>query len=383
MGRLSDHMSKKILILTLETFHAAGGLQRMSRTLGYSLDQLCKKNNWSLDFYCLNDHQCELMTQYLPSTNFKAFNKNKLSFTLKSIMIGMEADIVILTHINLSLIGTILRSLHPKSKIWLIAHGIEVWRPLTLWKKAMLKLADRIICVSNFTKSKVIELHDADPKKCLVLNNVLDPFIGLSTAFDKPKKLLERYRLNHSDKVIFTLTRIAASEQFKGYDQVIKAISRIKDRLPSVRYLLAGPCDESEKLRIHRLVKHYDVEENFILTGFIEEAELADHFLLADLFILPSKKEGFGIVFLEAMAFGLPIICGNVDGSTDAIRNKEMGLAIDPDNLAELEDAITTKLMHILDDDQRRAIQQQCLLHFNLNDYTSALEKLIRDEATT
>lgn len=377
-------MSKKILLLTLETFRAAGGLQRMSRTLGHSLHQICKRNNWSVDLYALNDRKSDLMSQYLPSSTFKGFNRNKITFMLKSIRNGMDADVVILSHINLSLIGIALRLLNPKCNIWLITHGIEVWRPLRSWKKAIWKIADRIICVSSFTKTKVIELHHANPDKCLVLNNVLDPFIKLpiSFAFDKPEALLERYHLKTSDKVILTLTRIAATEQFKGYEQVIKAISRIKDRIPNLKYMLAGPCDEPEKIRIQQLVKDYKIEDNFILTGFIEEQELADHFLLANVFVLPSKKEGFGIVFLEAMAFGLPIICGNLDGSTDAVRNNEMGTAIDPDDMNELEQAMLLKLRHPLSTDERKNIQHQCLLYFNEEDYRNSLEKLIKDGTT-
>lgn len=356
----------------------------MSRTLGHSLHQICKRNNWSVDLYALNDRKSDLMSQYLPSSTFKGFNRNKITFMLKSIRNGMDADVVILSHINLSLIGIALRLLNPKCNIWLITHGIEVWRPLRSWKKAIWKIADRIICVSSFTKTKVIELHHANPDKCLVLNNVLDPFIKLpiSFAFDKPEALLERYHLKTSDKVILTLTRIAATEQFKGYEQVIKAISRIKDRIPNLKYMLAGPCDEPEKIRIQQLVKDYKIEDNFILTGFIEEQELADHFLLANVFVLPSKKEGFGIVFLEAMAFGLPIICGNLDGSTDAVRNNEMGTAIDPDDMNELEQAMLLKLRHPLSTDERKNIQHQCLLYFNEEDYRNSLEKLIKDGTT-
>ena len=148
-------MSKKILFLTLETFGAAGGIQNMSRTLSHSLYQLVKKIDGSIDLYALNDRQFDLMPQYLPSSDFKGFDRNKASYVLKSIIEGMNADVVILSHINLSSIGVMLRLLNPNCKIWLITHGIEVWRPLKLWKKAIWKIADHIICVSSFTKNKV------------------------------------------------------------------------------------------------------------------------------------------------------------------------------------------------------------------------------------
>lgn len=374
-------MPKKILLLTLETFAATGGIQRMGRTLAHTLHQLCEKNSWKVDLYALNDQQSHLMSQYLPSSNFKGFSKNKARFVWQSITNGINSDLVILSHVHLSFIGVMVRLLNPKCKIWLITHGIEVWRPLKLWKKAIWKIADQIICVSSFTKDKVMELHQADPGKCLVVNNVLDPFTKLPVSFNKPDYLLERYNLKRGHKIILTLTRIAGTEQFKGYEQVIKAISRIKHSIPNIKYLLAGPCDEREKVRIQQLISAYNLEDKFMLTGYIKEQELADHFLLADLFVLPSKKEGFGIVFIEAMAFGLPVICGNVDGSTDAVRNGEMGMAIDPDDINALKQAIRSKLMQSPTTDERRKIQQQCLQHFNEQDYMDTIENLIKDGA--
>jgi glycosyltransferase involved in cell wall biosynthesis len=115
------------------------------------------------------------------------------------------------------------------------------------------------------------------------------------------------------------------------------------------------------------------------LTGFIDEAELVDHFLLADLFVLPSKKEGFGMVFIEALACGLPVICGNADGSIDAICNGELGKAIDPDDLAGLYNGITEYLATPLAVDKRKQLQEQCLLHFNETDYRNKLQLLLNE----
>lgn len=373
-------MSKRILFLTLETFSAAGGIQSMNRTLAYSLYELCKKNNWDINLYSLNDLSTDVNPKYLPFFCFKGFDKNKAIFTLQSIMNGMNTDLVLLSHVNLSVIGHAIRLLNPSCKIWLVAHGIEVWQPLRGWKKCIWHTADRFICVSQFTKSKVISLHGARPSQCIVLNNVLDPFIKPPEKFDKPAYLLGRYGLRPEDRIVFTLTRINSAEKFKGYEQVIAAVAKIKQHIPSIKYILAGPCEPIEKKRIEQLVADQGLSQNFILTGYIKEKELADHYLLADLFVLPSKKEGFGIVFIEAMAYGLPVICGNVDGSVDAVRNGEMGMAIDPGDLDALEMAILQKLSLTLTVENRKHIQHQCLKYFNEPDYRDILEKLIIDE---
>lgn len=375
-------MSEKILFLTLETFSGTGGIQKMNRTLSYTLSQLGKKNHWDVTVYASNDEQADLLPKYLPAANFKAFKKNKLNYIWHSLKAGMNSDLIILSHVHLSSIGCLIRLLNPACKIWLITHGVEVWRPLKLWKKAIWGIADQIICVSNFTKRKIVEMHPVDPNRCVVLNHALDPFTKLPDFFVKPAHLLKSYDLLAHDKVILSLSRITSTEKFKGYEQTIKAVSRIKESFPNVKYILAGPYEENEKTRILQLIKDEQLESNFILTGYLEETALADYFLMADLFVMPSKKEGFGIVFIEAMAFGLPVICGNADGSVDAIRNKEMGTAIDPDDSALLEKTIRQKLANPLTIAERKSIQQQCLKHFNAQDYSNALEKLIKNGAT-
>ena len=352
----------------------------MTRTLAHSLNTLSDRNGWDFELWSLYDADQDLMPQYLPENKFHSFQKNNIRFILDILFLKKKPDIVILSHINLAIVGLILRIMKPRCKIWLVAHGIEVWRPLTLIKRLCLKSCNKIISVSSFTRQQMISRHAANPEKCVVLNNAIDPFMRLPSTFKKPERLMKKHRINPENQTIFTLTRLASTEQYKGHDQVIKVISRIKYRFPGIRYILAGQYDHREEIRIQKLISEYNVDEEVILTSFLAENELADYFLLADLFVLPSKKEGFGIVFVEAMACGLPVICGNVDGSVDAIRGGQLGRAVNPDDLEELEEAIVDYLETPLPLLRRYEMQKQCLLYFNESDYMDKLNNLINDK---
>jgi glycosyltransferase involved in cell wall biosynthesis len=321
------------------------------------------------------------MPQYIPMGTYRGFNSQKIRFGVASARAAKKTDLVILTHINLSLIGIAIKLFNPKCKVWLIAHGIEVWRPLNWGKKTFLrKYCDKIVCVSNFTREQMINRHHSAPTRYVILNNAVDPFIKLPASFEKPEYLLNRYGLDSSSKVIFTLTRLASSEQYKGHEQVIKALGVLKHSFPDLKYVLSGQYDTGEEMRIRNLIRENDVADEVILTGFLDEKELADHFLMSDLFVLPSKKEGFGIVFVEALTCGLPVICGNADGSTDAIRNGKLGTSINADDLNELEGAIVKYLNIALTDTKRRQLQSDCLRYFGEEHYRNNLFKMMTDE---
>ncbi|WP_429376736.1 glycosyltransferase family 4 protein [Mucilaginibacter sp. UYCu711] len=375
-------MPKKIVLLTLQTFSTTGGIQKMTRTLAHSLTEIAARNKWSLRLWSVHDKNKDVMTQYIPAKDFKGFGVKRISFTIQSPKLATTSDVVILSHINLAFIGLIIKLINPKCKIWLIAHGIEVWRDISFIKMRLLKRCDKVICVSNFTKQEIIRLHHTNEDKCYVLNNAIDPLMKLPDNFIKPQYLLDRYKLNKDDLILFTLTRLAVTEQYKGYEQVIKVIDKLKLTFPTIKYVLSGQYDDAEEVRIKDLIHKHHVEDQVILTGFITETEVSDHFLLADLFILPSKKEGFGIVFIEALACGLPVVCGNVDGSVDAIRNGELGKTVNPDDLEELECTLTEYLKYPLDIDKRKHLQQQCLHYFNEDNYINKLQDLLLDERT-
>ncbi|WP_114936930.1 glycosyltransferase family 4 protein [Mucilaginibacter endophyticus] len=372
-------MSKKVILFTLQTFSTTGGIQKMTRTLGLSLHKLAQSFKWNFELWSAYDKQEDLMEQYLPPGSFKGFGANRVNFVLKAVGGYVKPDLIILSHINLSIIGLLIKWARPGCKVWLIAHGIEVWRELSPLKKYLLRKCDKVICVSNFTMHQMIERHKVNQGVCRVLNNAVDPFMKLPFISRKPAYLMSRYNLKADSPIIFTLTRLASTEKYKGYELVIQAISVLKNQFPDIKYVLSGKYDEQEESRINDLIAELEVADHVILTGFIEEDELTDHFLMADLFVLPSRKEGFGIVFIEALACGLPVICGNADGSLDAIRNGELGSAISVDDPDELIKCIADHLKTPLTISKRKELQEQCFMHFNERDYRLKIKTLLKE----
>ena len=367
------------MLFTLQTFSTTGGIQKMTRTLAHALNQVASHNNWDFKLWSAYDANTDLLPQYLPAKKFTGF-ANRIAFTLKAFLKAPKFDMVIISHINMSFVGRVIKTINPKCKIWVVAHGIEVWNDLSPNKKWLLKNCDKVICVSNFTKQQVVAKHLIDAAKCEVLNNALDPFMNIPVAFTKPLYMIDRYNLTANTPLLFTLTRLSAAEQYKGYEQVIKIIGNLKQTFPAIKYVIAGKCDAEEEIRIKKIIKTYNVEEQILLTGFVEESELVDHFLMTDMFVLPSSNEGFGIVFIEALACGLPVICGNVDGSLDAIKNGLLGTAVNPDGLDELEKALTKGLQKPLTEAMRKELQSQCIQYFNEDNYIKNLNDLLINE---
>ncbi|MDQ3120005.1 MAG: glycosyltransferase, partial [Verrucomicrobiota bacterium] len=151
----------------------------------------------------------------------------------------------------------------------------------------------------------------------------------------KPRFLLKRFGLRMNQPVILTIARLASAERYKGYDQVLSAIPAIRRQFPDVRYILGGRGPD--RGRVESLIAELGVAENVILAGYVPEHELCEFYNLCDVFAMPSKGEGFGIVFLEAMACGKPVIAGNKDGSVDAVLSGRIGALIDPDDVKEIE----------------------------------------------
>jgi phosphatidylinositol alpha-1,6-mannosyltransferase len=331
-----------VLFLTLKIFSATGGIEKVNRIAGKALHELeLESGNNSFMLYSMYDSNSDnYANKYFCPDVFVGFNKNRLKFIYKSIQAGRRSKIVILSHINLLLVGILIKTVSPKTKLILIAHGIEVWKTFPAWKKYIMKKCDLILPVSKFTKDTMTKLNTFPEEQFKILNNCLDPFLPKPLHEEKNKDLLNRYGLTKDNIILMTLTRLSAKEKYKGHDKVLYALRELINSDKSLRYLLVGKYDDAEKKRLDKLIRELELESIVVFAGFIPDEEIAAHYNMADIYIMPSKKEGFGIVFIEALYYGKPVIAGNKDGSVDALCNGRFGLLIDPDDQKEIIDAV-------------------------------------------
>lgn len=370
-------MPVKVLFLTLKTFSLTGGIEKVCRSVNRVLYDLSEEEIVQSTVYSMYDKNTDRDSRYLSKEQFKGFGGKRESFVVQSFLSGLKADVIILSHIHLINIVYFIKKIHPHKKIYLLAHGIEIWKKLSDAKLKMLNQLNKIICVSEFTAQKIMDMHHIPTDRIEILNNCLDPFYHLSNQFEKPQNLLDRYQLNREHLILFSLSRLSSSEKYKGYDHTIELLPKLLESYPNLVYLLAGKWDTAEKNRLDDLITKNNLQNYIKMIGFIDEAELTEHFLLSDLFILPSKKEGFGIVFIEAMASGLRVIAGNKDGSVDALRGGALGVLVDPDDQQEILTSICSLLRHVQTQQEKKSLRKKCIQAFGYQQYLQSMRDLL------
>ncbi|MFC4261254.1 glycosyltransferase family 4 protein [Ferruginibacter yonginensis] len=340
-------MRNELLFLTLKVFSATGGIEKVCRVAGkafyeYGIEQLC-----SVRIFSMHDADSDAIdNHYFPTTHFKGFQANKIAFVLAAIKAGCNSNIVVLSHFNLLSVGWLIKKLSPHTKVCLIAHGIELWYPLPKHKRKMLQGIDGIFSVSHFTQQTIIQQHGINAQKCNVLHNCLDPFLVTSDQAIDTDGLRQRYGIAANDAVVFTLTRLSKVDRYKGYVTVIDAMVTLTHHNQSIKYVIAGKYTKDEKQFLDQYINDRGLSQHVILTGYIPDDALAAHFKMADVYTMPSVKEGFGIVFIEAMFFGLPVIAANVDGSVDALANGSLGQLVTPHAPHLIATAVQNVLHH-------------------------------------
>jgi glycosyltransferase involved in cell wall biosynthesis len=105
-----------------------------------------------------------------------------------------------------------------------------------------------------------------------------------------------------------------------------------------IAYVIAGGGNDVPRLQ--RKAVQLGVADRVVFTGLLPEHEKADLYNLADVYVMPSRGEGFGFVLLEAMACGVPVIASRLDGGREAVRGGTLGQLVDPSNPAEIRAAI-------------------------------------------
>lgn len=163
----------------------------------------------------------------------------------------------------------------------------------------------------------------------------------------RPAALVERYRIGDR-KVLLTVCRLV---ERKGVDTTLEAMARLLTVRRDIVFLIVG--EGPQRPDLERLVERLNLRDHVVFCGSVADHELAAHYNLASVFVMPSRYlarqgsvEGLGLVYLEAMASGVPVIAARSGGVTDIVRDGETGLLVEPGSVAELACA----LEHLLSD---------------------------------
>lgn len=281
-----------------------------------------------------SDYQASQQTKFY----FSGYWPNKIRnvfYTLQALFsaVSDRPDLIITTHLCFTPIAYLLKRLI-KIPYWTIAHGIEAWDIQKQHLQQTFQAADRILSVSQYTSGRILSSpsFDIDSQKIKLLPNTFE--LHRFDLRPKPKHLIQYYQLDEDQPIILTVSRLLESEKYKGYDRILEALPQIRECIPNIHYILVGKGDDLS--RIETLIQELNLDRHVTLTGFIPDEDLCDHYNLCDVFAMPSKGEGFGIVYLEAMACGKPCLGGNQDGALDALAQGELGVLVNPDDIDEI-----------------------------------------------
>jgi glycosyltransferase involved in cell wall biosynthesis len=377
-------LNPRFLWCFLEIFSCEGGIQSYVKDI---LDAYLDLIDPGAKFHSPTDFQSEILLlrdapgcpnpyensaikfDYL-QTKPPTLGRIRLAFTLLRCLLTNRPQRVFCGHINLARLVQV--TCQPFGVPYtVLTYGKEVWEPLPTKYRNALQKADQIWTISRYSRDQACQANQLNPEKFRLLPCMVDG--NRFTPGPKPQHLIDRYDL-HNAKVLMTVARLWSGDIYKGVDVTIRALPQISQTIPNVKYLVIGRGDDQPRLA--NLAQELGVANQVIFAGFVPTEDLVDHYRVADAYIMPSQ-EGFGIVYLEAMACGIPVLSGNADGSADPVQDGKLGWQVphrDPD-------AVAKACIEILQGNDQRCqgqwLRQQSLDQFGQDAFRVQLQKLL------
>ncbi|MCC6416245.1 MAG: glycosyltransferase family 4 protein [Opitutaceae bacterium] len=324
----------KIVLLSPELFRAEGGIARIMRLYLKALCELCGPGG-RVNSLALNDRD-EPPTGLSRYSNgrlvaHRGADRRKSRFVWHAIRLARDADWVVCGHIGQLVAAKLARIGNPSLRYALVAHGIEVWRPFTGLERWSLRGAERILCISEYTRRQLLRFCPGlDPARLVVVPNTLDP------------QLAQNLRASSAaTPIILSVGRLVRADAYKGFDTLIEAMPAVTRNAPAVQLRIVGTGDDLPRLQA--LARQLGVENKVTFLGALPDEQLAEEYAGCSVFALPSRREGFGLVYLEAMIRGKACIGARAGGTPEVITG-QTGILVEYGNVPELAAAVTDLL---------------------------------------
>jgi glycosyltransferase involved in cell wall biosynthesis len=298
-----------------------GGIQAFNRRVGDALERLA----------------IPATTLMLADTTPRGggFGGRGLSFARAIVRHGRGSEALLVGHINLLPFALLYRLINPRGHIILFAHGIEVWgdpayRAVRWWEPAVLRhVVDRVAVVSGYSRGLMARVFGLGEHRFALFPNAVD----LAPAPARPSQ---------GRPTILAVTRLGTGERAKNVDALIRALPRVLRDVPEARLTVIG--DGSLRNELRALAQGLGVAGRLDLPGAVDRGTLDRAYAGAAAFALPSSKEGFGIVYLEAWASGLPVVGSTFGAAGELIDDGVDGYTVDPADVPALARALIALL---------------------------------------
>jgi glycosyltransferase involved in cell wall biosynthesis len=325
--------------LILGLFPAAGGIggiQQVCRHVGATLQEWAQRRGQRCELAGWNDPEgMHAFSVGDLESSYRGFARNRSALLHYLIARAARIDFLFVGHPNLGPAALWTKLLEGRLNLWIAAHGMEVWEPLPAVRRMALRQADGIWAISRHTAEAVERVQGVNRTRIVVQTPSLDPayFCGNAEPAALPVPV--------GSKVLLTVGRILASEPGKGFDMVIRAMPLLLETFPNVYYVVVGDGDGRPALE--KLATTCGVAEHVVFTGSRPDS-IRGYYEAADIFVMPSRQEGFGIVYLEAMAAGKPVVAASLGGAKEVVADGETGFLVSYGDVDSLKRRLATLL---------------------------------------
>lgn len=367
-----------MLIGLFSELDAPGGIQRAGRHLAAVLTEFAASHGMDCRLLSLNDSP-ELHRVAVGGREFvyTGCQRSKGRFTVTALRAARrKAKLVLAGHPNLGPVVQAMRIAAPRMKSIVCAHGVEVWEPLSSLRRQALRRANLVLAPSKETAEHVVTLQGVARERIRVLPWALDPQFEALVA---PGSKLSPPANFPRGRVILTVGRWLAAERYKGMDTLITALPRLLMQWPDLQLAFAGWGDDRGWLE--DLAEKNGVSMHVHFLSGLSYAEIAACYGACEIFALPSRGEGFGFAYLEAMACGKPVIGGAHGGAPEVIRDGVTGYVVPHGDPIQLATAIQTLLGDPAHGKEmgaqgKKVVEQE----YRFQSFAKSLKKILRDQ---
>jgi phosphatidyl-myo-inositol dimannoside synthase len=320
-------------------------VQEASRLTAAAIMASARERQWAVDFLSLNDspgpHTLGVGGQTI---SFRSFGRAKIRFVLSALRAAHSAPsatstVILATHPNLAVPAAWIHRNSRRFTTVVMSHGIEVWEPLPMFRRRALARASAVLGPSSHTVERLIDVQGIAKEKVHKLAWPISPaYLRLA---DAPTRLIPPAAFP-TGPLVLTVGRWVAAERYKGLDDLLRGIAQVRAEIPNLNLVAVGSGDDLPRLR--KLAADSGIADCVYFLENLSREELAACYSQADVFALPSSGEGFGLVFLEAMAFSKPVIAAASAGAKDVVEDDVNGLLVPPGDPETLSRALVRLL---------------------------------------